>query len=492
MSHLRRRLPAACGGALCVLLMIASCTVGPDFTAPEAPDRQLYWQGTLANPIDALGQRQGFVPGGDVQWNWWTLFRSPALDALVKRAISGNPSLQAAEASLRQSQDLLKAGQGVYYPQVSGRFAGYRQQGNGGQPGLGTVDSIFNVVTLSGTVSYALDIFGGERRTVEGLQAQVDVQADRLHAAFLALTANVVNTAIARAAYAAQMQASEQLIALQQQQLEVTQAQVRSGTLADSAQASLRSLIATNQAQLAGLRQRYTQAGHLLVLLGGAAPNQMSVPDISLGSLSLPHDLPVSLPSVLVRQRPDIRVAEAQLHQASADIGVATAALFPSFTLSAQYGTGGTALGSMFSKRFWSIGPAIDIPLFEGGRRWFGREAARDAYRQAAASYRQVVLSALSQVADVLDAVQLDAVALQKRSESAAAAEAALQALQASYRAGLVPYVDVLVADVQLQQANMLLLDASAQRRQDTVALYVALGGGWWNAPQASTRGEAP
>lgn len=218
----------------------------------------------------------------------------------------------------------------------------------------------------------------------------------------------------------------------------------------------------------------------------------MPVPDISLGSLALPHDLPVSLPSELVRQRPDIRVAEAQLHQASADIGVATAALFPSFTLSAQYGTGGTALGSLFSRRFWSIGPAIDIPLFEGGRRWFGREAAREAYRQAAATYRQVVLSALSQVADVLDALQLDAVALQKRSESAAAAEAALQALQASYRAGLVPYVDVLVADVQLQQANMLLLDASAQRRQDTVALYVALGGGWWNAPEVGSGREAP
>ncbi|MCE0910234.1 MULTISPECIES: efflux transporter outer membrane subunit [Pseudomonas] len=347
-------------------------------------------------------------------------------------------------------------------------------------------------MTLSGTVSYALDVFGGEKRAVESLQAQVDVQSARMNAAFLALTANVVNTAIARAAYAAQMQASEQLIALQQQQLQVTQAQVRSGTLADSAQASLRSLIATNQAQLAGLRQRYTQAGHLLALLGGAAPNQMPVPDISLGSLALPHDLPVSLPSELVRQRPDIRVAEAQLHQASADIGVATAALFPSFTLSAQYGTGGTALGSLFSRRFWSIGPAIDIPLFEGGRRWFGREAAREAYRQAAATYRQVVLSALSQVADVLDALQLDAVALQKRSESAAAAEAALQALQASYRAGLVPYVDVLVADVQLQQANMLLLDASAQRRQDTVALYVALGGGWWNAPEVGSGREAP
>lgn len=491
MSRLRRRLPAACGGALCVLRMIDSCTVGPDFTAPEAPDRQLYWQGTLADPIEAQGQSQGFVPGGDLQWDWWTLFRSPALDALVRQAIARNPSLQGAEASLRQSQDLLKAGQGVYYPQVSGRFEGDRQRGNGGQPGLGTADSVFNVVTLSGTVSYALDVFGGEKRAVESLQAQVDVQSARMNAAFLALTANVVNTAIARAAYAAQMQASEQLIALQQQQLQVTQAQVRNGTLADSAQVSLRSLIATNQAQLAGLRQRYIQAGHLLALLGGAAPNQMPVPDISLGSLSLPHDLPVSLPSVLVRQRPDIRVAEAQLHQASADIGVATAALFPSFTLSAQYGTGGTALGSLFSKRFWSIGPAIDIPLFEGGRRWFGREAAREAYRQAAATYRQVVLSALSQVADVLDALQLDAVALQKRSESAAAAEAALQALQASYRAGLVPYVDVLVADVQLQQANILLLDASAQRRQDTVALHVALGGGWWNAPEVGSGGEA-
>ncbi|WP_085707237.1 efflux transporter outer membrane subunit [Pseudomonas sp. B35(2017)] len=477
---------------LCGLSLLAACTVGPDFTPPQAPERQPYWQGTLADPQTVQGQGQRFVAGGDLAWNWWTLFGSPPLDGLVRQAIERNPTLEAAQASLRQSHDLLQAGQGVYYPQVGASLAGRRQRGSAEQPGLAVADSVFSVVTLGATVRYVLDVAGGQRRAVEGLQAQADLQTFRLQAAYLALTGNVVNTAIARAAYGAQVQATERLIGLLQQQLSVADAQVRGGTLADSAQAGLRSLIATNEAQLADVRLRFIESGHLLASLAGAAPNQLTLPDIPLDSLRLPHDLSVSLPSQLVRQRPDIRMAEAQLHQASAAIGVATAALFPGIELTGSYGTGGTSLGSLFSGRFWSIGPTVDIPLFQGGRLWFERKAALEAYRQADAAYRQVVLSAFSQVADLLDALQLDALALQKRSEAAQAADAALQALQVSYRAGLVPYIDVLVADVQLQQADIALLEATAQRRQATAALFVALGGGGWNGPAAQAGKETP
>jgi NodT family efflux transporter outer membrane factor (OMF) lipoprotein len=223
-------------------------------------------------------------------------------------------------------------------------------------------------------------------------------------------------------------------------------------------------------------------------------PSQLFLPDIPLSGLSLPKDLPVSLPSVLVRQRPDILAAEAQLHQASADIGVATAAMFPSFSLTGTYGTAGASAGSLFAGagRFWSVGPSMDIPVFQGGRLWYGRQAAIDAYQQAAANYRQVVLESFAQVADALKALEFDAQAVQKQAEAQATAQEALRLLQANYRAGLVTYLELLAADVQLHQVNIAYLQALAQRHQDTVGLFVALGGGWWNRPDAAAQRPAP
>jgi NodT family efflux transporter outer membrane factor (OMF) lipoprotein len=403
-------------------------------------------------------------------------------------------TLQAAQARLRQSQDTLMAGYGVFYPQLDARFGASRVRSTPVQQGLSSTGSIFNVLTLSGTISYTFDVFGGERRAIEGLQAQVENQTWLTQAAYLTLTANVVNTAIARAAYAAQIEATQQLIELQRQQLQSTEVQVRSGTSPYSATLSLQSLIASNEALLPALQQKVSQAEHLLATLEGVMPADARLPDIRLTGLSLPENLPVSLPSVLVRQRPDILSAEALLHQASADIGVATAAMFPSFSLTGTYGTAGSSTGSLFSSagRFWSVGPSVDIPLFEGGRLWYGRQAAIDAYQQASANYRQVVLESFAQVADVLKALEYDAQVLQKQAEAQATAQEALRLLQANYRSGLVTYLELLVADVQLHQVNIAYLQALAQRHQDTVALFVALGGGWWNRPDAGAGGPAP
>lgn len=476
------------GRVLNLMLLVSACTVGPDFSRPPVPREEGYLRDPLSNTVEAQGQSQHFVPGGEVTPDWWRFFQSPSLDDLVRQAITHNMTLQAAEASLRQSQNILMAGHGVFYPQLDARFAASRQRNPTAQQGLTTTGSIFNLLTLSGTVSYTLDIFGGERRAVEGLQAQVDQRTWLMEAAYLTLTANVVNTAIARAAYAAQIEATEQLIELQREQLRSTEVQVRSGTVPYSTILSLQSLISTNEAQLPALKQRISQAEHLLATLEGVVPTQVKLPDIRLAELTLPKDLPVSLPSVLVRRRPDILAAEAQLHQASADIGVATAAMFPSFSLTGTYGTAGASAGSLFasSGRFWTVGPSVDIPLFQGGRLWFGRQAAIDAYQQASANYRQVVLESFAQVADVLKALEYDAVALQKQAEAQAAAQEALRLLQANYRSGLVNYLDLLVADVQLHQVNIAYLQALAQRHQDTVALFVALGGGWWSRPDAA------
>jgi NodT family efflux transporter outer membrane factor (OMF) lipoprotein len=308
------------------------------------------------------------------------------------------------------------------------------------------------------------------------------------------LTANVVNTAIARAGYTAQIQATEQLIELENQQLQTTEAQVHAGTVPYSAVLSLRSLIATNQASLAPLKQKVSQSEHLLGALEGVTPSETVLPDIELGELSLPLALPVSLPSDLVRQRPDILSAEAQMHVASANIGVATAAMFPSFSLSGSYSAAGSSLNNLSagSSKFWSIGPSATIPLFKGGSLWFGRQAAIDAFQESQANYRQTVLTAFVQVADSLKALEHDAESLQAQVDSQRAAGEALHLVQTNYHAGLVDFLDVLAADVQMHVATVAYLQAVAQRHQDTVALFVALGGGWWNDPHPISKVETP
>ncbi len=298
-----------------------------------------------------------------------------------------------------------------------------------------------------------------------------------------------MNTSIASAAYAAQIRATEQLIDLENQQLRTAEAQVRAGAASYSNVLSMRSLIAANQALLSPLKQKISRAEHLLATLEGAVPSEVVLPDIDLADLSLPVDLPVSLPSDLVRQRPDILSAEAQLHVASAKIGVATAMMFPSFSLSGTYGVYDSSLGS---GKFWSVGPSVTIPVFQGGSLWYGRRAAIDAYQQSQATYRQTVFGAFAQVADSLKALEHDAEALQAQAEAQRAAGEALSLLRTNYRAGLVAYLDVLTADVQFHQATIAYLQAVAQRYQDTVALFAALGGGWWNGQRPQGEGGAP
>jgi NodT family efflux transporter outer membrane factor (OMF) lipoprotein len=494
MSNFRSSIPrGACLGV--ILAMLGGCAVGPDFVRPASPDTDRYTrEPPSAATVAADGQAQHFTPGAALAADWWRLFQSAQLDAIVRQAITNNPTLQASEASLRQSQDNLRAGYGVFFPHLQAGLEGSRQHTAPLQQGSQAPGTIFNLVTLSGTISYALDVFGGARRTVESLRAQADYQRYESEAAYITLSANVVNTSIARAAYAAQICATEQLIELENQQLHLTEAQVRAGTAPYSSLLSLRGLIAANQAALAPLQQKIDQAEHLLATLEGLAPSQAALPDLDLTGLSLPVDLPVSLPSDLVRQRPDILSAEAQLHVASANIGVATATMFPSFSLSGTYGAAGSRLGNLAadSGRFWSIGPSVTIPLFQGGSLWYGRRAAIDAYQQSQANYRQIVLGAFEQVADSLKALEHDAEALQAQVEAQRVAGEALKLLQANYRAGLAAYLDVLTADVQFHETTIAYLQAVAQRYQDTVGLFVALGGGWWNEQHPTGKGEAP
>ena len=475
------------GLCLASLFSMYGCAVGPDFVRPQTPPVERYTHTsdpTATLPAD--GEAQHFEPGAKIAAVWWRLFNSPQLDAMVKEAIASNPNLQAAQASLRRSQAELRAGNGIFYPQLDAGFGATRQKYSPLRVGAGAPSSIFNLFTLAANVSYALDVFGGERRVVESLQAQVDLQRYLVAGAYITLSGNVVNASIARAAYLAEIEATEQMIALQKEQTGITEAQVQAGTVPYSNMLGIQSQMAAFEATLPPLKQKLSQTEHLLATLAGRTPAEWEPPQVGLADIALPGELPITLPSELVRQRPDILAAEAELHSSSAEIGVATAALFPSFTLNGTYGQNNTAMNDLFksSGNFWSLGANLSAPLFHGGTLSAKQQAAVEGYQQSLANYRQTVLSAFAQVADTLRALEYDAQSLHSLSQELNTAEEALRLVQANDQAGIANYLQVLVADGQYHQAKIGYLQAKAQRLQDTVALFVALGGGWWNAEE--------
>jgi NodT family efflux transporter outer membrane factor (OMF) lipoprotein len=484
----RTRRATLTGLCIAILLCLMGCAVGPDFVRPEAPKVDRYTRdGGPAKTVTADGKTQRFEQGAKIAADWWRLFNSTKLEMAIKEAMANNQSLQSAQASLRQSQENLRAGYGVFYPGVDAGFDASRHKVSQARFTGGSGSTIFNLYTLTATVSYVLDIFGGERRAVESLKAQVDFQHYAVLATYLALTGNVVNTVIARASYTEEINATEQMIAFLKEQVALTEIQARAGIVPYSNVLSLRSQLASTEALLPLLRQKLVQTEHLLATLSGRTPAEWMPLQIAFADLTLPGNLPVSLPSDLVRQRPDILAAEAQLHSASAQIGVATAALYPSFTLTGDYGQNSTSVENLLknSNSIWSIGADIAAPLFHGGTLRAKRQAAVEAYNQSLSDYRQTVLSSFAQVADVLRAIEHDAEALHAQSQALKAEEETLRIVEANYQAGIANYLQVLVADNQLYQAKISYIQAQAQRFQDTVALFVALGGGWWDADEA-------
>ena len=480
----RRILTWFCLGLLSGLL-VPGCAVGPDFVRPQPPAATQYTQGEEpAKTVTAEGRAQHFEYGAQIAEDWWRLFKSPQIDQVIKEAVAQNLNLQSAQTRLWQSQDNLRAGYGAFFPQVGGSFSYGRQRFNPSQFGSTAKGSIFNLSTTSVSVSYLLDVFGGTRRTVEALAAQVDYQKYTAQATYLTLLGNVANAAIAQAAYRASIDATEQLIAFQKEQLRITETQFKAGTAPYASVVSLQAQLAATEATLPPIRQNLNKTQHLLAGLVGRTPAEWQPPQVELAEITLPRELPVTLPSELVRQRPDILAAEAQMHTASANIGVATAAMFPSFTLSAGYGQSSTDITKLFATggNYWSAGAALAQPLFRGGTLWFQRKAAIEAYQASLTDYRQVVVSAFQQVADTLRAVEHDAETLQAQAAALDAADQALKLMQANYQAGLVNYLQILTADNQYQQARLGYIAAQALRLQDTAALFVALGGGWWNA----------
>lgn len=479
---------------------LASCALGPDFHRPEPPagESVLRKDRPPAASLEADGHTQHFDKQAELPAKWWELFASKDLDTLVGQALERSPTLKAAQASLRQSQDSLRAGYGVFYPQIGASAQANRELSYLNLPaplGQGlTAVGPYNLATLGVNVSYVPDLFGVQRRTVEALGAVVDMQRYAMLAAYLSLTSNVVNTGIARAGYQAQRDATLALIHMQDEQIRIAQEQYDSGTATYSAVLTLKSQQASNAAAVAALEQHVDQSEHLLAQLCGRSPADFVAPDVALEAIALPAQLPDSLPSTLARHRPDILAAEASLHQASAQIGVATADLFPSLTLSGNGGYAHSAVEQILrtGTKFWTLQADLAGSIFSGGSQWYTRKAAIDAYNASLAQYEQTVLTGLEQVADAMRALEHDAQALRAQVDALHAASENVKLTQANYEAGTAGYLDMLTADTQYQQARLGYLGAVAQRLQDTVALYAALGGGWWShgAPVATGAGR--
>jgi len=469
-------------------MLLGGCAVGPDFTAPEAPvatNGENYTQKALvAQTVSAAGPAgtaQLLAMGQDIPAQWWALFHSEPLNQLIQAALLNSPTLAAAQAALRQAQETLNAQTGaLQYPNIGLQLGAERQRGVA-TPGR-VVD--YNLFNASVSVTYAFDVFGSNRRALEALAAGVDYQRFQVEAAYLTLVSNLVTTAIREASLRAQLQAVREVLVLQQKQLSVVDVQFNAGAVARSVVLTQRTQVAQTNATLPPLEKSLAQTRHQLSVYVGKLPSELGLPEFQLDSLQLPAQLPVTLPSSLVRQRPDIRASEALLHQASAQVGVATAAQYPQLSLSAGYGTGASRVQDLFAgpTTLWNLGAGLTQPLFNAGALSAKKRAALAAYDQAQAQYRSAVLNAFQNVADSLRAIEFDAQALQTQAEAEALAKEALGLSNGQYRLGALSFLQLLDAQRTYQQTHISVVQARAARYADTAALFQALGGGWWNA----------
>jgi len=488
----QRAWKAAVVGAAAATL--AACAVGPDYHSPAPPPGDRVTPAPLPDqtvatpgmPADA-GAAQRFVTAQQVPGEWWSLFHCEPLDDLIHEALANSPNLAAARAALRQARENYSATEGgKLLPSFDGQLGAQRSRVSGLNFGLPGVSEEFNLYNASVNVSYTLDLFGGTRRELEGLRAQIDFQQFQWQAAYLALTANLVTAAVKEASLRAQIDATQRIAADQQQQLDLLTRQFELGGVNQAAVLLQRTTVAQTRATLPPLQQALEQIRHQLAVLAGRPPSTETLPRFQLSDFSLPRSLPASLPSELVRQRPDILAAEALLHQASANVGVATAAMYPKLTLTGSYGAAALTPAGLFqsANTVWSLGAGLTQPLFHGGQLNAQRRAAVAAFDQANAQYQQTVLLAFQNVADALRALDNDAHALSAQAEAASAALASLELSQQQYRLGAVSYLTLLDAQRQHQQTVLSLVQAQAARYADTAALYQAVGGGWWNAQQ--------
>ncbi len=465
-------------------LAVGAC-VGPNFHRPAEPSGERYTAEPLAaataSAPGAGGAVQRFLVGQDVPRNWWTLFGSDELDALVEEALRANPDVASAQAALRQALENTAAQKGSYFPAVQGSFDATRNRDAVGvlQPTLNSGTPLYNLFTPQVTVSYVPDVFGANRRAVESLSAQAEASRYQLDATYLTLTANVVTTAIQEAGLRAQIAGTEHVIALERESLEVLRRELELGAVPEADVYAQDAALAQLEGTLPPLNKQLYQTRDQLAALTGHLPADTKPIRFELDQLVLPTDLPLGVPSQLVERRPDVRAAEAQLHAATAQVGVAIANLLPQLTITGNIGSTATLLSDLFKPGtgFWSIGANATQTLFQGGTLIHRKRAADAALDQAGAAYKSAVLTAFQNVADALHALDADADALAATSRAEDAAQKSLGVAHHQLELGSVSYLALVNSEQTYQQAVVALAQARANRYSDTAALFQALGG---------------
>ncbi len=502
---LRRTALVAAGAVLA-----AGCAVGPNFRTPAAPANAGYAPVPLPEASTSAqihgGEAQRYVAGRDIPFEWWQLFQCPALNSLIERAFKANPTITAAQAALAQAQELLYAQQGFYFPSVGATYQAERHkiagnltndqapgvQGNGDNlsaplqtPGVPpyTAPLYYNFQTAELTVGFVPDVFGGNRRQVESLAAQTEVQRYALEATYITLASNVAAAAIQEASLRAQIRATQEIIAADEKALRILRNQFRLGQAMRIDVAAEETALAQAKAMLPPLQLQFEQGRDLIRALAGNLPNEDVPETFELDALKLPPELPVSLPSKIIEQRPDVRAAQAELHSANAQVGVAVAAMLPQFPITGSYGGNADQFSWMFRHGgpFWNLVGDMTQPLFQGGTLLHRKRAANEALRQAAAQYQSAVITAYQNVADTLHASLSDADALSANVEAEKAAKVTYDLTLRQMQVGYVNTLILIAAETAYDQALLSRVQAQATRYVDSVALFQALGGGWWN-----------
>lgn len=475
--------------AMLALLLTAGCAVGPNFKRPVAPNVPGYTPtppSTTSAANVTGGEAQTFAQGRDIPGEWWTLFHSKPLNDLIERSLKNNPDLKAAQAALLVARENVLAQRGAYYPSVSGSFSATRAKtSNELSPVPNASVFLYSLFTPEVSVSYVPDVFGLNRRTVESLKAQEQQARFALAATHITLSSNVAAAAIQEASLRAQIDATNQLIEINTNMLQILRKQFEKGYVGRLDVAAQESQLAQVAATLPPLLKQLAQQRDLLAVLSGGFPNQDLAEKFELANLQLPQELPVSIPSQLVEQRPDVRQAEENMHSASALVGVARANRLPSFNLTGDIGSMALAFGNIFTagNGFRDVGASVTQPIFQGGTLLHRERAARAAYIQADEQYRSTVLTAFQNVADTLHALEQDADGLKAAVAARDAAKLTLDLTTRQMQVGYVSYLTLLSAEQAYQQAVINLVQAQSNRYGDTAALFQALGGGWWNRP---------
>jgi NodT family efflux transporter outer membrane factor (OMF) lipoprotein len=483
----------AFGIAAC--LVLCGCAVGPAYHKPAAPDAKGYTSAPQPATIGAVptangaGRAQHLHIGAAPEHDWWKSFGSPQLNRTVADALTKNPGIRQAEETLNAARYNYRAANGAFYPQIGIGVGGQHTRSSGAGP-VHTTPSVYSLYTAQVQVSYTPDIFGLNRLVSRAEQAQVDLADDQLQAVRLTLTGNVIDTAIDLAALNDALDATRQSLADEQKIYQLVKLRYEHGAVSQQVLDAQQTQLSDVAARLPVLEQQRDADLNLLAVYTGRFPAQG--PDGNLPALSaitLPADLPVSLPTALVRARPDIRAAEAQLRAANAQVGVAVARMYPQFSLTGDVGHEANQWGTLFdpANKIWNLAANLVLPVFEGGTLEAEKHAAEAEYRGIFAQYQMTVLDAFRQVADVLSALNHDAQALDARVAQTNAARQSFELARAQYRAGAIDYLDLLNSEVSYQNARIALVQARQQRYADTVALYVAMGGGAWvHAPDAA------